>query len=1475
MATTRKFCASAFNYFLRVKPSDSEVKSEQGTPEGQQLQNGSKSEPNRVIFDHLFYNFSNKILKNFLKKKSNLFIYSSFFFEVSVNRLHGCKGREKLRKIVENSTKNLSYRQKWVHCMKRLDAISVRSVCQNIHEKSQITINFLNNNFSTVEYSCVHKAHITRKPWCQQVRIFYNCTNNKCRVILLLRSGDVERNPGPVAESKKNNDKIIIMTLNVNGGLNNPTKQKLFLNKIRSFRNGIIGAQETHLTGKDEFALKARWGHQIVMSHGSTAKAGVSLFYKESDWDEVVESGADSNGRMCYLVVRKTDRIMAFVNIYSPNTSKESVIFWETTSDIILTIKEKYAGIEIIVLGDLNVTLNSADSINRIGYQGENMVRDIIKTTMETFELFDSRQTIDNNEPMPSWNRGRTYSRLDYILIPETMQNMVTSYKHDWKMVDSDHCSILAEIGLPRSVPIGRGYYKINTSILEDLDNVNIIKEHIELSINNIPEGWNPHQIWDYIKMEIRSICIRLSRIISRNDKLELELTEKELQTVKEYLIRLENEGDDIDQIEEARESLNILKDKINVIRDKEAKRLLFNSKVRYAEQGEKNTKYFMSMIKEKQKKSIIEKISINNQQYQSTEMITKISEFYKDLYKKRDLVKDTKYLETVANRITEEDASSVDAPINIEEAKSVLNNCKDSCPGIDSIPYSIYKTFWSILGRHLVSSWNWSIQTGTLSSEQKHSVITLLQKPGKPIGQINNLRPISLSNCDIKIMTKTLTNRITKLGYLFSKTQTAYIKGRNITDNTNHIQNIIEYCNEEGIEAYIISLDASKAFDSIDHEFMFNVISKMGFGNGFINIIRMLYNNLTAEIMVNGVRGPAFNIERGVKQGDALSCVLFILCMEVLLCNIDNNHNIVPVQIPDPFSNKITKSKTTIFADDLTPIVKNKSSIKEVFKEYDKFSCRSGIFLNKDKTEILKIGHQENNSIENVEIDNSGNVVMTKDKVKICGIYFGNNKEDTYSLNVTDKINKLQGILNNLKRRYLTLEGNILVVKTLALSQIVYTMQNCIIQNKDLKRVESMIYNFIWRGRDKIKREIMKQQRISGGLLAPDVEKMNLMFKLKLFHRLTYGGIDHPVRLSWGNRLWKAGFKYHGEFKLIDIKALRKNLDNRTNNMVDICISAYRYANSFIVKTLEEAIDSKYQVSSEYKVRIASATLDSFVNQQSKSNLQNLIKKNIVTIADLMMKKNDPELMLEKLSVIRQIPNTFINLINNHIEKYYNESKRYRHDRICIGVNCWLRVDRIKSVDLNCYFTYPKININNIIRKIGIDQNEITDELAANIPLMLSKTSKEVRLRDFQYKLTMNILSTRSKLYKYKHVESEFCLVCEKNQVHEKDNTLHSFYSCYAAQNSWKNFRLFCKGDLGFDFEISKVNCLIGIPERGNNIKLINELGIILKKLLHCPISERRIIDLKTIEKVMREKIQLNKILDRTNRVKQSNLAK
>ena len=132
-----------------------------------------------------------------------------------------------------------------------------------------------------------------------------------------------------------------------------------------------------------------------------------------------------------------------------------------------------------------------------------------------------------------------------------------------------------------------------------------------------------------------------------------------------------------------------------------------------------------------------------------------------------------------------------------------------------DGIPYSLIKFTWSQFGPLLLNSWNYACSSGNLSTSHESSYLKLLPKEGKDLTLLKNWRPITLSNCDFKLITKTLASKLTtSLSNLISHNQTAYIKNRQITDNFHILQHTTHKCTELDTPSMIVSLDAEKAFD-------------------------------------------------------------------------------------------------------------------------------------------------------------------------------------------------------------------------------------------------------------------------------------------------------------------------------------------------------------------------------------------------------------------------------------------------------------------------------------------------------------------------------------------------------------------------------------------------------------------------------------------------------------------------------------
>ena len=114
-------------------------------------------------------------------------------------------------------------------------------------------------------------------------------------------------------------------------------------------------------------------------------------------------------------------------------------------------------------------------------------------------------------------------------------------------------------------------------------------------------------------------------------------------------------------------------------------------------------------------------------------------------------------------------------------------------------------------------------------------------------------------------------------------RSQTGYVKGRFIGFNHKQIQDIIDYTDSYGQEGALIFVDFSKAFDSIEWDFMFDVLKFFGFNKSFISWVETLYSGIQTCVMNNGWVSNVFLNSRGIRQGCSLSALIFVLAVEIM----------------------------------------------------------------------------------------------------------------------------------------------------------------------------------------------------------------------------------------------------------------------------------------------------------------------------------------------------------------------------------------------------------------------------------------------------------------------------------------------------------------------------------------------------------------------------------------------------------------
>ena len=139
-----------------------------------------------------------------------------------------------------------------------------------------------------------------------------------------------------------------------------------------------------------------------------------------------------------------------------------------------------------------------------------------------------------------------------------------------------------------------------------------------------------------------------------------------------------------------------------------------------------------------------------------------------------------------------------------------------------------------------------------------------------------------------------------------------------------------------------IISIDAEKAFDKIQHPFMKKTLQKVGIEGTYLNIIKAIYDKPTANINLNGEKLKAFPLKSGTRQGCPLSLLLFNIVLEVLATGVREEKEIKGIQIGKE------EVKLSLFADDMILYIGNpKDSTRKLLELINEYSKAAGYKIN------------------------------------------------------------------------------------------------------------------------------------------------------------------------------------------------------------------------------------------------------------------------------------------------------------------------------------------------------------------------------------------------------------------------------------------------------------------------------------------------------------------------------------------------
>jgi len=352
---------------------------------------------------------------------------------------------------------------------------------------------------------------------------------------------------------------------------------------------------------------------------------------------------------------------------------------------------------------------------------------------------------------------------------------------------------------------------------------------------------------------------------------------------------------------------------------------------------------------------------------------------------------------------------------------------------------------------------------------------IKLIPKKGD-CSKIKNWRPISLLSNFYKIISRLINNRLKKIANrVLSRSQKGFNQSRYIHEVLINSCETMDHCKKNGIKAAMVSVDISKAFDSVSHSYMEKVYDFYGFGPQIKFWLKTIGTGRSAQIIFehNALSDP-FNLGRGHAQGDSPSPFLYNMATQICIWKIELdplvksvysqlNYLHQPISRTEVFNNENCRQtdKNESFADDANNFVlleyESLLALKNILESFSKIS---GLVCNVEKTWVLRVG----NVAGPVDPRILGLGFTFVDSITILGFRISN--RDTLIIdNFEPIIEKLLGIVRYWERFYLTLPGRIAIYKTLLMPQLNYIAAILTPTTEITERISAIFERFVSNG--------------------------------------------------------------------------------------------------------------------------------------------------------------------------------------------------------------------------------------------------------------------------------------------------------------------------------------------------------------------------------------------------------------------------
>ncbi len=923
---------------------------------------------------------------------------------------------------------------------------------------------------------------------------------------------------------------LTIATLNMRGFGGNGSRQEngkwWSINQvIRDGKIGILALQETHLTSERVDALNETFGATMRVlacldCENQTGARGVAFAVNKRLVDaESAKLKEVKPGRVALLTVPWTrGKTLRVMNVYAPNEMKENAALWRDLSNSPVC---RGSGKPNVMLGDLNMV---EDAMDRLPPR-----RDPSEAATALQQLRVKLDMVDGWRERNPTERAFTYmqvatgsqSRIDRIYLSRELMQQANDWNITGAGIRTDHR--LTSVGLANNdAPyMGKGRWAVPQALLSDTPFLRMLQDRglqLQSELDTQSERtalMNPQIAMASFKADVRDMAKKRAK-----------------QAIPKLIKRIEGLKSDIKQKLNSPDVLSDgTKNDVAILQGElvELELRSFGSKrlavtVNDWAQGETVCKYWTRLNATPQPTTVIHELlensvsGVRTATRRSDRMASIAKDHYDGLQRDPDLDSDkqernmVEAIEHLKPRLSDHEKTAMAEEItDLEVARAIRDSANGKAPGMDGVPTEIWKI---LLHQHRTNAAKGKAAFDVARALQKvyndvakHGIvqgtgfadgwICPIYKLKKDTREIVNYRPITLLNTDYKLMTRILAMRVAVVAEtLIHPDQAGFVPGRQIFDHIKLNKLIIDYAEAEEVNGMIVALDQEKAYDRIDHTYLWRVLRKFNFPESFIRVVQNLYAEANSTVIVNGVLSEWFKIVRGVRQGDPMSCLLFDLAIEPLATMLRDSP-IRGLVVPG----RVDRLIATLFADDTTTYLSADDNYEDLSAILTKWCEASRARFNNDKTEYIPIGTptyraevvaRTSTTRVSVSLPAEAKVVPDGVAIRSLGAWIGNKVDNETPW--TPMIETIQKRLSKWAARRPTLYGRKLAVGMEVGGRTQFLAKAQTMPDGVVDRIKKAVKDFMWPGetRPMISKDTLHRAVKEGGLNLLDIEARN-----------------------------------------------------------------------------------------------------------------------------------------------------------------------------------------------------------------------------------------------------------------------------------------------------------------------------------------------------------------------------------------------